>query len=489
MAEVNFLVKKGLTVPKGSASTPAIIFDASDPNTGIYSPAADQLAISTNGTGRLFVDSSGRVGVGAAPSQALDVTGNGRFFISGGSPSISANNGTIDHYIGVNATGGLVGTSNNYPVLFLTNNTERMRLDSSGRLGLGDSAPANKLQVLEALAAIPSLGSGGHAVAVAGSTNYGLALGGLTSGEGYLQAGRWSGAATAYNLLLQPKGGSVGIGATTVQSRLHVAKSGAEGYEFYPGDSSNANVTLHYNRSGSAWVSNTQSASAHIFSIQGTEAARVDSSSRLLVGTSSSIDSNSLIQAYKASGAVRCLVDSDSVGNGESSIFSARGGARETAIGVFKHSGITNPCSYFSQQAENSYTSYYWTDNSDVFRTSTDFNHIGTTSGTVVGTQTSDERLKNILGPLTYGLDEIKQLNTVRYALKSDPEQVPHLGFIAQQVNPIIPESVFDTNEVIEEGEPTKLGMEYVALIPVLVNAIKELSAEVDALKAQLQAS
>jgi hypothetical protein len=31
--------------------------------------------------------------------------------------------------------------------------------------------------------------------------------------------------------------------------------------------------------------------------------------------------------------------------------------------------------------------------------------------------------------------------------------------------------------------------MEYVALIPVLVNAIKELSAEVDALKAQLQAS
>jgi hypothetical protein len=60
VAEVNFLVKKGLTVPKGSASTPSIIFDASDPNTGIYSPAADQLAISTNGTGRLFVDANGQ---------------------------------------------------------------------------------------------------------------------------------------------------------------------------------------------------------------------------------------------------------------------------------------------------------------------------------------------------------------------------------------------------------------------------------------------
>jgi hypothetical protein len=92
MTEVNFLVKKGLTVPKGSAATPAIIFDAadtdcglfspaanqvaisvqgsasapalsfgSDSNTGLYSPGADQVAISTNGTGRLFVDASGKI--------------------------------------------------------------------------------------------------------------------------------------------------------------------------------------------------------------------------------------------------------------------------------------------------------------------------------------------------------------------------------------------------------------------------------------------
>jgi hypothetical protein len=74
MAEVNFLVKKGLTVPKGSASTPSVIFDASDPNTGLYSPGADQVAVATNGTGRLFVDASGRVGVGtASPAWKLDV--------------------------------------------------------------------------------------------------------------------------------------------------------------------------------------------------------------------------------------------------------------------------------------------------------------------------------------------------------------------------------------------------------------------------------
>ena len=42
----------------GTAAAPSISFDG-DPNTGIYSPGADQLAISTGGTGRLFVDESG----------------------------------------------------------------------------------------------------------------------------------------------------------------------------------------------------------------------------------------------------------------------------------------------------------------------------------------------------------------------------------------------------------------------------------------------
>jgi hypothetical protein len=47
----------------GSAATPSLKFTG-DTNTGIYSPGADQVAISTGGSGRLFVDASGNVGVG-----------------------------------------------------------------------------------------------------------------------------------------------------------------------------------------------------------------------------------------------------------------------------------------------------------------------------------------------------------------------------------------------------------------------------------------
>jgi hypothetical protein len=60
------------SIDLGSATTPAIRFNG-DTNTGIYSPGADQVAISTGGTQRATVDSSGRLLVGA--SSAPSATG------------------------------------------------------------------------------------------------------------------------------------------------------------------------------------------------------------------------------------------------------------------------------------------------------------------------------------------------------------------------------------------------------------------------------
>jgi hypothetical protein len=72
-------------VPLGAAATPSLTFTG-DPNTGIYSPGADQLAVATNGTGRLFVDSSGRVGVGtASPTSPLHVQSAGTVALFGDS--------------------------------------------------------------------------------------------------------------------------------------------------------------------------------------------------------------------------------------------------------------------------------------------------------------------------------------------------------------------------------------------------------------------
>jgi hypothetical protein len=51
----------------GSASTPSITNDG-DTNTGIFFPAADQVAITTGGTQRAVVDASGNVGIGVTPT-------------------------------------------------------------------------------------------------------------------------------------------------------------------------------------------------------------------------------------------------------------------------------------------------------------------------------------------------------------------------------------------------------------------------------------
>ena len=197
-----------------------------------------------------------------------------------------------------------------------------------------------------------------------------------------------------------------------------------------------------------------------------------------------------VLDVYRASGELTIFCDSDSLANTERSRLRSTGGNRGSEIGVYKHSGITNPCSYIFLEPEDGTDNYLWVDNSDQLRISTTQANIGTTSGTIVGTQTSDERLKTILGPVEYGLDILNQIEPVRYALKSEPD-TEKLGFIAQQVQPLVPESVFDTGEHVEgepEDAPTKLGMEYVSLIPVLVQAIKELSATNAALEARIAA-
>ena len=90
---------------------------------------------------------------------------------------------------------------------------------------------------------------------------------------------------------------------------------------------------------------------------------------------------------------------------------------------------------------------------------------------------------------VSYGLSEVLQLNPIKYQYKK--ELVDRIGFSAQQVEPIIPESVYDTKQDQDNEGNTVSGdtikaMYYVDLIPVLVNAIKELKAENDALKARV---
>jgi hypothetical protein len=60
-------------------------------------------------------------------------------------------------------------------------------------------------------------------------TNYGMLLGTLNTGVGWIQQARYDGTATPYSLSLNPNGGNVGIGTTTPGDLLHIEKYQAGG--------------------------------------------------------------------------------------------------------------------------------------------------------------------------------------------------------------------------------------------------------------------
>jgi hypothetical protein len=119
----------------GSAGTPSLKFTG-DTNTGIYSPGADQLAVATNGTGRLFVDASGNVGVGGSPSHLLDCRASSTPTIR----VLETTNGPDGRFL-ASASDVQIGSYGGSPFCIYTNSTEKVRVTTGGLVGIGTSSP------------------------------------------------------------------------------------------------------------------------------------------------------------------------------------------------------------------------------------------------------------------------------------------------------------------------------------------------------------
>ena len=99
----------------------------------------------------------------------------------------------------------------------------------------------------------------------------------------------------------------------------------------------------------------------------------------------------------------------------------------------------------------------------------------------------SDVRIKKNITNSKYGLSTVMKLRPVEYNLKSNG--LKQVGFIAQEVQKLVPEVVSGKEGDVEKGEI--LGITYGNLVPVLTKAIQEESAQKDkeiaALKALLK--
>ena len=107
------------------------------------------------------------------------------------------------------------------------------------------------------------------------------------------------------------------------------------------------------------------------------------------------------------------------------------------------------------------------------------------TAGTAVAyNTTSDYRLKTNLEPLTDAVARLLQIPVHRFNWLADPDGGKVDGFLAHEAQAIVPESVTGhKDEVDAEGKPIHQGIDQSKLVPLLVAAVQELSAEIAALK------
>ncbi len=105
-----------------------------------------------------------------------------------------------------------------------------------------------------------------------------------------------------------------------------------------------------------------------------------------------------------------------------------------------------------------------------------------TTSGTTYNT-TSDYRLKENVKELKNSLTKVNKLKPKEFNFISNPDE-KRIGFIAHEVENIVPQSVSGIKDDIrEDGTPKYQALDHSMLVPLLVGAIQELKAEVDLLK------
>jgi hypothetical protein len=99
-----------------------------------------------------------------------------------------------------------------------------------------------------------------------------------------------------------------------------------------------------------------------------------------------------------------------------------------------------------------------------------------TTKGTI-----SDIRLKENIVRLNNSLEKISQINGYTFNYKDRPDETMP-GVIAQEIEKVLPEVVYD----FEQENETYKAVRYANIVPLLIEAIKDLKGKVDELETQI---
>jgi hypothetical protein len=436
--------------PDGTAADPSIT-NTGDTNTGIFFPAADTIAFTEGGVESMRINASGDVGIGTSgPGHRLDVSA-GQATVKIGSSTTSAGNepAILMEHAGNNSF-QIKGGAN---LIFSSDagTNERMRITTSGDVGIGTSSPTADLSVGSTTTSsgdvhlrttkttfevTPSNSDGGGA-----DINVGFVAGGQGPLKFSIGGAERARIDSSGNLLV---GGTSGSDRLYVENSLPTAYSASNTLTAPP-------LTWFYNTNATAGVAGT-------IRLDGGTSGGNAATTISAVHTGSG--SSALTFGTRLSGSnvtERVRIDaSGSVGIGTTTpgqLLDVNGTARVTSFGVgTAASGTTGEI-----RATNNITAYY-----------------------------SDDRLKTRIGVIDDPIGKVMSLSGFYYEANETAQALGYevkkeVGVSAQEVQAVMPEVVAPAP--IDEQYMT---VRYERLVPLLIEAIKAQQVQIDELRAKL---
>ena len=543
----------GIITARSDLSIADKIIHTGDTNTAIRFPAADTVSVETAGSECLRIESSGRVKVKA-----------GRLLVQDSSSGNSDTDGLA--LFSISNTGYLWNYENS-PLLIATNGTERMRIDSSGNVGINKTNPQHALVVgsgTDDALNVDTQAAGGGVVLRSyddGTTDYeplGIAAeyvnfyirtGVNSSSEklridssGRLLVGTTAQSLTA-NFVVQGQSSNAAIGGyMRLQTGTSVTDDHALGTISF-GDASHNGANIQA-RGDMSWSPFGKGSSLR-FSTTGQsqtgpqERMRIDSSGRLLIGTTIAYSSDDSLVIQKTDAGGRIGLQHSSTGQvttgeelGRISFYSNDGDLNPSASIIaaadLDHAAGDKPGRLvFSTTADNASSptermritssgkvvvssTTYTNHNSAQFLAVGNGSHapmatlapstasytniffrnpngnVGsiTTNGTATTYSTSsDYRLKENVVDIADGITRVKKLSPKRFNFIAD-NTVTVDGFLAHEAQTIVPEAVTGTyNEVDNDGNDVMQGIDQAKLVPLLTAALQEAIAKIETLE------